>query len=437
MEGCLELTGKQLKLFANDSTDALVRATAPTDGSDRYNGVIHTLDPTYADYIYRTYPLASKIVDIIAEDALRNGRTFVGSENKEHAKTIADYEMRPGIDLHLKRVQAYKMARAHGGSAMLIGLRDDKPETLKNELNPEAVAINGLTSIKVLPRTHFNIKDFNRDIASKEYGKPLGITLSGIDIGDDTYMGEIHHSRFVFYTGKNRLPTDIITNEEEFWGDSVLMAILPIIIGLEDLNSDISGLISNQQVSIIKEKGLNNGLAQEGKALDLFVRQIAKVQQDFAKVRKNTKVQLIDADSEFSQHQNTFAGLNDLRDGYRAELTAAVDIPHTKLWGESADGMNATGKGDDKNYKAVLKGEQSLKIAPQERLLDQVLVRAAVGNVGGLTSRLNSPYDADIGEQLEHAKQRLEILDMVGPELGDEYADRLREILDSSFMKGE
>lgn len=57
----------------------------------------------------------------------------------------------------------------------------------------------------------------------------------------------------------------------------------------------------------------------------------------------------------------------------------AAEMPVTELWGQSAAGLSSTGDGDLKTYHGTIKGKQDGQMRLDLELLDQVLIRSALG----------------------------------------------------------
>ena len=60
-------------------------------------------------------------------------------------------------------------------------------------------------------------------------------------------------------------------------------------------------------------------------------------------------------------------------------ISGAADIPVTRMFGTSAKGMNATGEGDETNYNNSIRAGQRSYLAEPMRVLDEVMVRSALG----------------------------------------------------------
>ena len=68
--------------------------------------------------------------------------------------------------------------------------------------------------------------------------------------------------------------------------------------------------------------------------------------------------------------------LKDLLDAFGKFLSAATDIPATRLLGTSASGLNATGEGDLKNYYDMIRSKQKSKYKPRLDYFDEIMVRS-------------------------------------------------------------
>ena len=128
-------------------------------------------------------------------------------------------------------------------------------------------------------------------------------------------------------------------------------------------------MIYETNVDIMKVKGLMNYLqTAEGEKLIRKRFALAGVLKSF------NNMMLLDTEEEFQNKTNTFSGLPDLIDRFSQILSAATDIPATRLLGSSASGMNATGEGDLKNYYDMIRSKQNFTYKPQLDYFDQIMI---------------------------------------------------------------
>ncbi|MNH18319.1 hypothetical protein D3C79_780180 [compost metagenome] len=89
---------------------------------------------------------------------------------------------------------------------------------------------------------------------------------------------------------------------------------------------------------------------------------------------------LLDADNETYERKSiAFSGLSQIMEQFMVWTAGAAEMPVTELWGQSASGLGATGDGDLKTYHGTIKGKQDGQMRLDLELLDQVLIRSALG----------------------------------------------------------
>ena len=83
---------------------------------------------------------------------------------------------------------------------------------------------------------------------------------------------------------------------------------------------------------------------------------------------------------KIDRHQVNWQGIPDIIRVYAEALSAASGIPVTLLWGTSAKGLNATGEGDEKNWRETVETGQELETAPCLDQIDAALIPSALGS---------------------------------------------------------
>ena len=64
------------------------------------------------------------------------------------------------------------------------------------------------------------------------------------------------------------------------------------------------------------------------------------------------------------QHKYSFAGLSDIYESFMMDMAGAAEIPATKLFGRSPQGLNATGEADLRNYYDMIAQMQERLLRP-------------------------------------------------------------------------
>ena len=74
-------------------------------------------------------------------------------------------------------------------------------------------------------------------------------------------------------------------------------------------------------------------------------------------------------------HAYTFGGLSEIYEAFMMDMAGAAEIPATKLFGRSPQGMNATGESDLRNYYDMIASLQERQLRPAlEKLLPVMAV---------------------------------------------------------------
>ena len=89
---------------------------------------------------------------------------------------------------------------------------------------------------------------------------------------------------------------------------------------------------------------------------------------------------LLDALEEYQQKSASFGGLPDVMDRFMQLASAAVGIPMTLFFMTSPGGLNSTGESDTRGYFDRVKVEQTLHMQTSMSVLDECLIRSALGS---------------------------------------------------------
>lgn len=96
---------------------------------------------------------------------------------------------------------------------------------------------------------------------------------------------------------------------------------------------------------------------------------LAGIQQQ-NRLRCSFGIQLLNKDDQMDNHTYSFSGISDVYDNFMLDMAGAAEIPATKLFGRSPQGLNANGVSDLKNYAEMISGLQERMLRPAlEKLL--------------------------------------------------------------------
>lgn len=308
---------------------------------------------------YRSNWLVGKVIDIPAEDMVREWRNW--QAKKDQIEKLEEAEKKFGI---IGKVQnALAMARLCGGAAILLGFGDANP---MNE-RPRNLGLESLKYVHVFNRFELSIGQKNQDVASPWYGQPYYFRVAG-----NYQSSMIHPSRMVVFHGAP-VPTLQGTSwEDQFWGDSVVQRIDRAVKNAVKANDGFARLIDEAKIDVYRMAGFIEQLAVNESA----VRQ--RVEYTDAG-KSSLRGVYLDAEDEFTQRQLTLTGMPEMIETLLAVVAGAADIPATRLLGRAPQGMNATGEHDEKNYHTMIRSKQKLYLSPTIDQLDDVLIPSALG----------------------------------------------------------
>lgn len=335
-----------------------------------YHGTYWVRVLTYQELLnaYRSSWLPRKIVDIPALDATRKWRAW--QADADQITELEAEEKRHGVREKVR--YATTAARLWGGAVIYIGTGDADPS---EELRPDRIKKGGLKNVTVMTPFQISAGEIERDPESPYFGRPARYTMN---TGGDMRSVEVHPSRVVHLTGA-QLPDPWLTATG--WGDSVLQATYDAFQSADSSVANVASLIFEAKVDVLHIPGLMAMVDSEAGEAQITQRLLLG-----SKAKGVNGMFVLDGGGkdgegkeEYQQKSASFNGLPDVLMTLFQTVSGAADIPMTRLFGRSAAGMNATGEGDERNYYDRVQAMQELEMQPAMAMLDEVLIRSALG----------------------------------------------------------
>ncbi len=310
---------------------------------------------------YRGAWFPRKVVDIPAKDATRRWRAWQAS--KAQIEKIEAEEKR--LQVKARTMEALIKARLWGGAAIFIGTGDidtSKP------LLPDRIKAGGIKYLTVMSRRDLSATEQDRDVMSPNYGKPKAYRLGGSAI-------EIHPSRLVIFTGADIPDQDLASGNQFGWGDSVLQAVFEAIQQIDSTMANVASLIFEAKVDVIRIPDFMQGMNDKE-----YQKKLLERVRLAATAKGINGSLLLDKEEEYDSKSANFGTLPDIIDRFLQNGCGAADIPATRMLSQSPAGMNSTGEADLRNYYDRIQSSQELDITPAMSVLDECLVRSALGS---------------------------------------------------------
>lgn len=356
-------------------------------------------NPQQIEAAYRGNWLCRKIVDIPCQDMTRAGRDWDAEDDQIAA--IEREEKRLG--LWPKVMQAMVLGRL-GGGAILIGARDRRPDLPL----PANVDTGFVEWLAVLSRYQLTAGEMETDPASPLFGEPKYFRLAGMGKQVD-----VHPSRVIAFKGMPAPGLYLTSWEDQYWGDSIIQTVDDAIKQAITATQGFANLIDEAKVDVFTMPGMYETLSQPGGEAKFM-----QALQTTAQGKSMWRMLALGEGETWETRQVNWAGMPDVIKTYLSIVAGAADIPATRLLGKSADGMNATGQGDERNYLAMIAAKQAMELRPIIDRLDAVVLPSA-GVAAELPwkfspiSTLSEVEEADIEFKEAQALEKIVALNMV------------------------
>lgn len=307
---------------------------------------------------YRTSWLARAVVDKRSDDATRKWREWHGSDNE--IKALEKEERR--LDLRAKVNKALKLAALYGGSALYFDTGQD-PEL---PLNADRVKRNGLRFVTVLPMDSLSESETIKDPLDPRFGLP---EYYQIKRQNQTQI-KVHWSHFAIFMGGETLePT-------QTWGDSELVPVIDAMKQFEGTAANIASIVYEAKIDIFGVDGLTD-LVKTPAGEDALKRRYGLL----ALMKGVNGMIVMDKEHEsYDQKSASFGGLTDVLEKFKQTVCGATGYPRAILFGESTGGLGGNGDLELSNYYDRISEIQENDITPSMNLLDECLIRSAIGN---------------------------------------------------------
>lgn len=355
---------------------------------------------------YRSSWLTRKVHDLVPFEMTRAGRDW--QAEKEQIETLEAAE--GALQLWLKLRQALTVARLHGGSALVLGVRQGSPET---PLVVDRLGKDTLRYVFVASRHQLYAPyGFEQDPESDFFGAPSMWEMRGAR-GNAV---KVHPSRVITFHGAPLPPAAIMLSQlDAFWGDPLLISIKSAIDNAETSQAAVATLLHEMKQDVISMPGLTEQIATVGaeERLAARIEAIEKFKSMFGALLLDAGDEEGKGGEKWETRQLSFAQHPELLRQFVAIVAGAADIPVTRLMGESPGGLQSTGKGEQDDLDRMISAKQTADLAPALARLDEILLRSALGSrppeIYSTFSPLEEPDPKDAAEVEYKEAQTVEI----------------------------
>jgi phage-related protein (TIGR01555 family) len=312
--------------------------------------------------MYRTSWLAKRIINAPAEDMTREWRTVTfESEVEDDQDAIERAEVRFG--LKQKITECLMWSRLYGGALLIIGTKD---ADMSKPLIVEQVKKDDLQWLQIIDRWRVSASgQRTTDLASPNFGLPEYYTLAESAVF-------VHWTRVIRFNGQ-KLPY-FAWLQNAMWDDSELQHVYDSLQSCDVTSRGIATMVFEANLDVVTVPELNElASSKDGEAKIVKRFQLAAMMKSF------NRTLLLGEGETYEKKSNNFSNLDKILLAFQVDCCGAADMPMTRLFGQSAAGMNSSGDGELRNYYDRISAEQEADLRPKLEYLDQILVRSELG----------------------------------------------------------
>ena len=206
------------------------------------------------------------------------------------------------------------------------------------------------------------------DLDDPDFGLPAGYTVT-LDT-DRSRCVTIHHSRVLRFIGRELPASESV--RDQYWGASEMEHIWDELQKRIAASANFAQLIFQANITTLKMSDfgelLNSGTDRQRESVEYAMFMENRFRTSFG-------LQLLSRDDSLENHPYSFSGLSEIYEQFMMDMAGAAEIPATKLFGRSPQGMNATGESDLRNYYDLIASLQERQLRPAlEKLLPVMAV---------------------------------------------------------------
>ena len=326
-----------------------------------------TSDPELLTAMYRESWLTMRIIDMPSEDMTRAWDRLSSSLSEEHVHALRRLEARHSVKQEL--TNALRWARLYGGSLALMVIRGEE-DRLDQPLDTDLLLPGCFQGLLVLDRAQ-GIRPSVRlvsDLDDPDFGLPESYT---VNLESESFRTvNLHHSRVLRFVGRELPRTETV--RENYWGASEMEHIQEELLKRSAASANIAQLLFQANITTLKMSDLGDLLSA---GTEEQRRSVLRAMEAENRFRTSFGVQLLSRDDALETHSYSFAGLGEIYEQFMMDMAGAAEIPATKLFGRSPQGMNATGESDLRNYYDMIASLQERQLRPAlEKLLPVMAV---------------------------------------------------------------
>lgn len=342
-----------------------------------------TQDYALMNSLYRNEWIARRIIDTVPEDMCKNWYKFTSQIEPDAAKTLARIERQTYLKRHL--IEGLRWGRLYGGAAGVMMI-DGQEDMLSDPLDLRMIMPGQFSGLIIADRWSgvYPSSETVEDLSDPDFGLPEYYIFS-VDKNALSRGVRVHHSRVIRFVGRDLPYIERLT--ENNWGMSELEHVYTELNKRNAVSANLAQMVFQANLRVLKMSDLGELLTATTPQQQADLYNVISAQNA---LMNNMGVQIMDREDSLESHQYTFSGLPDLYELFMLDVSGASEIPATKLFGRSPQGMNATGESDLTNYYDLIRQKQESVLRP---ILDKLLPVLCMSAWGAIPDELEYDFN--------------------------------------------
>jgi hypothetical protein len=300
--------------------------------------------------MYRSSWICGKAVDSVAEDMTKRGIELTSAiEPGEVDELMQTWKQ---LRLWDALADTIKWSRLYGGALavlMIDGQDFTTPFRVETVKKDQFKGLLVLDRWQVQPSLQDLVKDFGPEMGTPRFYDVIADSLA-------LQSSRIHYSRVIRLEGQDLPYYQKIA--ENLWGQSVIERLFDRLLAFDSTTQGAAQLVYKAHLRTYKVEGLRDIIAAGGPILAGLAAQIEFIRS----TQTNEGLTLMDTKDEFEAHAYQFGGLDTVLLQFAQQLSGALDIPLTRLFGQSPGGLSSTGDGEMIQYYDGINQQQERRL---------------------------------------------------------------------------
>lgn len=306
---------------------------------------------TLLEWIYRGSWFGGMAIDIIADDMTRNGIDLRSTMPPDNIEQIDQTHTQLGVWNEINN--ALRWDRLYGGAINVFMIDGQDVST---PLNIERIGADQFKGLLTLDR--WMVEAQLSDLV-EEQGPDIGLPKFYRVTADAPAfrMKKIHYSRVIRYDGVKLPYWQRLM--ENLWGMSEFERLYDRMVAFDSATMGMAQLIYKAYIRTYRIKAMRKMMSESGQGEAALMRWVEMTRR----LQGNEGITLIDAEDDFvPSTQTAFTGISDAVLALAQQLGGALQMPLTRMFGQSPGGLNSVGDNEMKMYGEGIHQRQEVKL---------------------------------------------------------------------------